>query len=220
MVGASARDVGFLLVLSGPAGAGKTTLAQRLCSKVEDCVLSVSATTRPPRAHEHDGEDYFFLDRDDFLARAERGDFAEYAEFCGHLYGTPKQLLDEHTAAGRHVVLDIEVQGAGQLHRAYPDAVMIFVLPPAPEILVGRLIGRGTESRAQMAQRMDTARREVQHLARYDYWIVNDDLDRAFDALLSILQAEHHRVRGGELDDWLGGRSPADVLCVEESDAE
>ncbi|MFH0910422.1 MAG: guanylate kinase [Planctomycetota bacterium] len=205
---------GLILLLSGPAGAGKTTLSRRLCEARADCVLSISATTRPPRGREKDGVEYFFLSPEAFEARAAQGGFAEHAEFCGHRYGTPEAFLEEKTRQGRNVVLDIEVKGAARIRRRHPDAVMIFLLPPTPEVLVERLLGRGTETRAEAARRMETARNEILRMEEYDYCIVNDDLERAFQALGSIVESETHRIRGGECDAWLGGRDPSEVLKV------
>jgi guanylate kinase len=203
---------GILLILSGPAGAGKTTFARRLCETFDRCVPSISATTRAPRPREVDGRDYFFLDREDFEQRIGERAFAEHAEFSGNLYGTPKSFLEENLSAGRHVILDIEVKGAAQLRRTYPEAVKVFLLPPSPEDLTRRLRERRTESEEEIQRRLEIARNEILRLESYDYFVVNDDMDRTFERLTHILRAEERRIRGGECDAWLDGRHPEDVL--------
>ena len=209
---------GLLLILSGPAGAGKTTFARMLCDAEENCILSVSATTRPARGNETDGEDYFFLSKSEFKKSISAGAFAEYAEFSGNLYGTPREFLEKTLEEGRHVVFDIEVKGAAQLGEAYPEAVKIFLLPPKPEILVNRLLERKTDSREEVARRMEIARAEILHLKEYDYFIVNDNLETTFSAIQSILRAELHRVRGGEYEAWFDGRDPEEILKVDSDD--
>ena len=206
---------GLLLILSGPAGAGKTTFARMLCGAEEKCVLSISATTRSARGDEKEGEDYFFLSKNEFESRISAGAFAEYAEFSGNLYGTPKEFLEKNLAAGRHVVFDIEVKGAAQLKESYPDSVRIFLLPPTPEVLVDRLLQRQTDSREEVARRMEIAREEIRRLGEYDYFIVNDDLETTFAAIKSILRAEEQRVRGGEYEAWFNGRDPDEIMKVD-----
>lgn len=207
---------GFLIIISGPAGAGKSTLAQRLCADLPRCVISISATTRQPRGAEVDGQDYFFQSRDAFEAGIASDAFAEYAEFSGNLYGTPRAFLDACLERGQNVVLDIEVKGASQLRRFYPESVKIFVLPPTPEVLVRRLLSRQTETREEADRRLHIARNEILRMEEYDYLVINDGLEEAFHMVKSIVMAEEHRMRGGECENWLGHREADDVLRVPE----
>ncbi len=194
---------GFLVILSSPSGAGKTTIARRLLMARSDVAFSVSATTRPPRGNERDGVDYVFLSRDEFLVRQERGAFLEWAEYGGHLYGTVRATVDELLAQGRHVILDIEVQGAAQVREQRDDAVAIFVLPPSGAALRSRLRGRGSEEPAALAARLRQAGRELEQAATYDYVVVNEDLDEAVAAVGAIIEAESRRTarRPGLIED-------------------
>jgi guanylate kinase len=176
-------------VLAAPSGTGKTTLARRLVED-EDYAFSVSATTRRPRAHERDGVDYHFVDRSRFEAMVAAGEFAEWAEVHGRLYGTPRAELEEAAAKGVHVVLDIDVQGARQLSHVAPDTKLIFVLPPDVDTLVSRLTGRGTEKPAEVARRLRTALEELQAVGVFDYVVVNDDLERCLDEIRAIARSE------------------------------
>ena len=146
----------LVVVLSSPSGGGKTTIAQRIVNERPDAGYSVSATTRAARQGEQDGRDYHFLTRDEFERRVEAGDFLEHAEYNGHLYGTLEQEVRRVTQDGHHVLLDIEVVGARLVRERFPDAVLIFVVPPSGRVLVERLRGRGTESEAGIAMRLET----------------------------------------------------------------
>ena len=172
---------GRLVVLAAPSGAGKTTIAQALVAEREDVGFSVSATTRPPRAGERDGHDYHFLARDEFDRRVRAGEFLEWAEYAGNRYGTLRAEVDRIRQAGRHVLLDIEIQGAEQVRRAYPwpDSVAIFLLPPSGPELIRRLRGRGTESNLTMWRRLERARAELSVAPTFDVVVVNEDLARA-----------------------------------------
>lgn len=181
----------FPLILSAPSGGGKTTIARGLLDLRPDLVgYSVSCTTREPRPTEVEGQDYYFLSRAEFVARRENGEFAESAEVHGHLYGTLKVEINRVLGAGKHVIMDIDVQGALQLRRAFPQSVTIFVLPPSGDVLLDRLRSRGTESAEQLVARLQSALQELQSIDEYEYVIINDDLQRAIQRVLSIIDAE------------------------------
>jgi len=179
-----------LLLLAGPSGAGKSSLIRDLLGRRGDFVVSVSATTRPPRAGEVDGRDYFFLDEEAFEARVEAGAFLEYARVFGrHRYGTPRQFIEERFAEGLNVIADVDVQGADQIAERAPSAVRIFVCPPTAEDLGERLRRRGTESDDVLRERLDTAAEELRRWPEFDYVLINDDLVRAGERLAAIAAA-------------------------------
>jgi len=180
----------FAIILSAPSGGGKTTIAKTLLSRRKDLGYSVSCTTRAPRGTEVDGRDYYFISRAEFLAKREENEFAESAVVHGNLYGTLRSEVKRVLATGRHVVMDIDVQGAVQFMRAFPDSVTIFILPPSAEVLLERLRARETESPAQLAARLQSALQELQQVAEYEYIVVNDDLERAVSSVESIIDAE------------------------------
>jgi len=178
------------VVLAAPSGTGKTTLARRLVEDREDYVFSISATTRPPRPGERDGIDYHFVDRARFEEMVVSGEFAEWAEVHGRLYGTPQAQLKHAAESGVHVVLDIDVQGARQLSASVPDTKLIFVLPPDVGTLLSRLTGRGTEGPAEVARRLESALEELQAVENFDYVVVNDDLERCLGMIRGIVSGE------------------------------
>ncbi|HEX6616688.1 MAG TPA: guanylate kinase [Gemmatimonadales bacterium] len=184
----------FLLVLSSPSGGGKTTIARSLLRARDDLAYSVSATTRPMRAGEQDGVDYFFLSREEFLRRVEAGEFLEWATYGGNLYGTLRAEIERIFARGRTAVLDIEIEGARQLRASFPNSLHLFVLPPSAEVLVSRLAGRNTESPAVLRERITRAADELAAVAEYDYAIMNQDLVLAVAQVAAILDAEARRV--------------------------
>ena len=186
--------VGFLLVLTGPSGAGKGTLVEHIVKQRPDCVFSVSATTRPKRSTDVEGRDYYFLSQDEFLQREAQGWFLETAEVHGHLYGTPVAAVDEHVREGKVVVLDVDVQGGASVRRVRPDAVTVFVYPPSLDALRARLESRGTDSPEVIETRLLNAPGELAQMSNYRYVIMNDDLERAVAALLAIHDGERaHR---------------------------
>lgn len=190
---------GLLIVLSGPSGVGKDTILHRfLEQRSEDCVLSVSATTREPRPGEVDGKDYFFLSREKFGELAASGEMLEYAQYGGNLYGTPRAAVDAQLEAGRHVILEIEVQGAMQIKTLRPDAVFVFIMPPSWECLESRLSNRGTETPESLQRRLAHARTEMTYANKYDYVLVNDEISRCahqFSAVVDAAQCANHNMR-------------------------
>lgn len=186
---------GFLLVLSGPSGAGKGTLVDRLVARRPECTFAISSTTRPQRSNEQNGVQYEFVDREEFEKRRSAGYFLEWAEVHGHLYGTPIQFVDDNIAKGRIVVLDVDVQGGASVRRVRPDAVSIFIYPPSLDALRQRLLKRGTDAADVVEVRLGNAPGELAEYRHYDYLVMNDDLDQASTRLISILDAERARVR-------------------------
>jgi len=188
------KGAGFILVVTGPSGAGKGTLVEHLLRERPDCVFSVSATTRPRRATEVDGREYIFLSDEAFLIGVRQRYFLEWAQVHGHLYGTPVEFVDTQVRAGQVVVLDVDVQGGASVRRARPDAVSVFVYPPSLDALRERLEARGTDPRQVIDERLRNAPHELAQMPNYDYVIMNDDLERACGALLAIHDAERVRV--------------------------
>lgn len=189
----------FPIILSSPSGGGKTTIARELLLKRTDLGYSVSCTTRAPRVGEIEGKDYYFLSRAEFERRRDHGDFAESAQVHGNMYGTLRSEVERVFGAGKHVVMDIDVQGAQQFVRAFPQTVMVFVLPPSAEILLERLRQRRTESKEQLARRLQSALQELQAVDLYQYVVVNDDLAKVVARVSSIIDAEvvrRERVEG------------------------
>jgi guanylate kinase len=194
----------FLLVLSSPSGGGKTSIAKNLLQARDDLGYSVSATTRPMRDGERDGVDYHFITREEFLRRRDAGEFLEAATYGGHLYGTLRGEIDRLFARGRHAVLDIEIEGARQIRACFANSLLVFVLPPSAEVLVGRLLGRNTEAPDVVRERILRAADELAAVAEYDYAIVNDNLVLAVAQVAAILDAEARRVsRQDSLDGFI-----------------
>jgi guanylate kinase len=196
----------FLLVLSSPSGAGKTSIARRLLETRPDLAYSVSATTRPRRPGETDGRDYYFLAADEFDRRVLAGAFLEHAEYGGNRYGTLRREVEGIFRRGKHALLDIEIAGARQLRATFADAVHVFVLPPSGDELVRRLEGRNTEDPAAVRRRLDHAAEELVAVGEYGYAVVNDDLDRAVARISAIVDAEAQRIgRQAELTNFIAG---------------
>ncbi|MCR4806026.1 MAG: guanylate kinase [Clostridia bacterium] len=186
---------GKLFVFSGPSGTGKGTICRELL-KNPDTWLSVSYTTRAPREGEEHGVHYFFVTREEYDRTVEENGFLEHAEIYGNCYGTPKKYALEHMAAGEDVILEIEMQGALQVKAAYPDAVLIFVLPPSLTELRNRIRLRGTETEEQIDLRMKTTLQEIELLEKYDYFLINDDLGEAIETARCIIRSEHCKTAG------------------------
>lgn len=180
----------FPIILSAPSGGGKTTIAKALLATRKDIGYSVSCTTRQPRPGEVEGKDYYFVSRTEFITKRERGEFAESAEVHGNLYGTLRSEVLRVIESGKHVLMDIDVQGASQFTRVFPQSVTIFVLPPAAEVLLERLKKRQTESPQQLADRLQSALQELQAVDEYEYVVVNDELNQAIARITAIVDAE------------------------------
>ena len=183
---------GALVVISGFSGAGKGTIVKALLQKYDNYALSVSMTTRSPRPGEQDGREYFFVTDERFEQEIANGGLLEHAGYVGHYYGTPRRYVEEQMAAGKDVILEIEVQGAGQIRRLYPEAVLLFVTTPSAQILHERLTGRGTEDAETIRSRLrQAAEREAPLIPDYDYLIVNDELDESVARVHEVIQAAH-----------------------------
>ena len=183
-----------MLVLSAPSGGGKTTIAKLLLQGRDDLGYSVSATTRAKRPDERDGVDYHFLSRDEFERRRDNGEFLEWATYGGELYGTLKSEIERIFAQGRHAVLDVEIEGARQIRKNFPNSLLLFVLPPSADALMQRLTGRRTEDPALVRDRIVHAAEELKAVDEYDYAILNEDLVVAVAQVAAILEAESWRV--------------------------
>ena len=182
---------GLLIVISGFSGAGKGTLMKKLMENYDRYALSVSMTTRAPREGEVDGREYFFATREQFEDKINQGGFIEYAQYCGNYYGTPKDYVEQQLEAGKDVILEIEIQGAMKVKEQFPDAVLLFVMPPSVPVLYQRLVGRGTETKEVILERLYRAKEEAVGIEDYDYIIVNDDLDKCVIQLHELLDQTH-----------------------------
>ncbi|MGL4761466.1 MAG: guanylate kinase [Sarcina sp.] len=185
---------GVLIVISGPSGAGKGTICKALLEKHKEISLSVSATTRNPRAGEVDGINYHFLPKGDFVRRVEENDFLEYAEVYGNYYGTPKSNVEKILDSGRDVILEIDIQGALKVKEQSNEGVFIFILPPSMEELKQRIINRGSETPESLMTRFKSAYKEINYVSKYNYAVVNDTVDKAVEKIEGILLAEKCRV--------------------------
>ena len=188
---AEKKERGLLVVISGFSGAGKGTLIRELLHQYPNYRLSVSATTRAPRAGEQNGKDYFFVSRERFEEMIAHRELIEYASYVGNYYGTPKAYVEEMLEAGSDVILEIEIQGALKVKEIFPEAVFVFIAPPNAETLEQRLTGRGTESKEQVIARLKRAAEESRWMPAYDYLLVNDDLEETVRNLHALLLSQH-----------------------------
>jgi guanylate kinase len=195
-----------LVVLSAPSGGGKTTIAKAVRDRFSDEFgFSVSATTRKPRPGEREGVDYYFWSPDRFLKGVAEGKFLEHAEYAGELYGTLRADVERILKSGRHVLLDIEVDGAAQVRLLQPGAITIFILPSDPRALIERLVRRGSETPQQIRQRLDRAIYELGHATSFNRWIRNDDLEQAIRAVVKAVEQSQDKVRDQHDFAWLKG---------------
>ena len=174
------------IVLAAPSGTGKTTIAHRLVEGSREFVFSVSAATRQPRKGERNGMDYYFMDRPAFEDMVKADELAEWAEVHGNFYGTPRANFEAAAEQGAHLVLDIDVQGARQIRKRIPEALLVFVIPPSAEVLVSRLTKRGTEADEEVVRRLRNARKELASASHFDHVVVNDDLERAVEEVRRV----------------------------------
>ncbi len=183
------------IILSSPSGGGKTTIAHQLLSTRKDCGYSVSCTTRQPRPGEQEGRDYYFLSVEEFKSRQRADAFAESATVHGHLYGTLRAEVKRVLASGRNVIMDIDVQGTRQFIRAFPDSLLIFILPPSSEAMIERLEARGTEDVGALVRRFESAKDELKAIDLYRYVVVNDKLETAVSAVSDIIDGKGDRFK-------------------------
>ena len=185
------KHEGVLIVLSGFSGAGKGTIVKRLMSQYDNYALSISMTTRAPREGEVDGREYFFSTKEDFEKKIGENGLIEYACYCGNYYGTPKDYVRKMLAEGKDVILEIELQGAMKVKEQFPQALLLFVMPPSADVLKERLTGRGTETEEVIANRLARASEESEGIEQYDYIVVNDDLDTCVERVHQIIDCSH-----------------------------
>ncbi len=187
-------DQGILVVVSGFSGAGKGTLIKAMVEKYHNYALSISATTRKPREGEEEGREYFFVTRDHFETMIKEEQLIEYAQYVNNYYGTPRQYVFQQMADGKDVILEIEIQGALKIKERFPDALLLFVMPPSADELKRRLVGRGTETMEVIDQRLHRAAEEAAGMTSYDYILINDKVDSCVEAMHQLIQAQHRKV--------------------------
>lgn len=185
---------GILIVVSGFSGAGKGTVMKEIMGQYDNYALSISATTRKPRAGEEEGREYFFKSTEEFEKMIAKDELIEYARYVENYYGTPRTYVEEQRNAGKDVILEIEIQGALKVKQAFPDTLLLFVVPPSAGELKKRLVGRGTESMEVIEYRLNRAVEESAGMEKYDYLVVNDDLEICVEQMHSIIRSEHLRI--------------------------
>ncbi len=187
---------GVLTVLSGFSGVGKGAVTKRLLEKYDGYALSVSVTTRAPRPGEQDGREYYFRSEEEFQRMIEEDELIEYASFCGHYYGSPRSYVEEQLSLGHDVILEIEIQGARRIRRLFPDALLLFLMPPDAKTLLDRLTFRDTEEKAVIAERLRRAAAEAEGIEEYDYVLVNKEnqLEECVDSMHALIGCEHWKV--------------------------
>jgi guanylate kinase len=190
------KKQGVLAVVSGFSGAGKGTVMKALLEKYDNYALSISATTRDPRPGEENGREYFFVSEETFLSMIEHDELIEHARYVNHYYGTPRAYVEEKMAEGKDVILEIEIQGALKIKETFPDALLIFIVPPTAKELENRLTGRGTETKEVIEKRLKRAKEESDGMDSYDYILVNDEVEACVETLHGLIQSQHLRVSG------------------------
>ena len=186
------KNSGILIVVSGFSGAGKGTLMKRLLEKYDTYSLSISMTTREPRQGETHGKEYFFVTKEQFEQKISESGFVEHAVYCKHYYGTPRDYVENELKNGKDVILEIEIQGALKIKEKFPDALLLFVMPPSIDDLRRRLIGRGTETKEVIEQRLQRAIEEAEDIEAYEYIVINDDLEICVDEMHQMILASHN----------------------------
>ncbi len=184
---------GSLVVVSGFSGVGKGSVMKSLISRYEGYALSVSATTREPRPGEVEGREYFFISRDEFLEMIENDELVEYASYCDNYYGTPRRFVTQKLEQGQDVLLEIEIQGALKIKKQFPEALLIFIMPPSVDELMNRLLSRGTESEEAICKRIERAVEEAGGIEDYDYIYINDRIDDCADRMNELIRAQRNR---------------------------
>jgi guanylate kinase len=184
---------GILIVISGPSGSGKGTVLNSLLAKSENLYFSISATTRSPRKGEVHGKQYFFITKSEFIVLADKNQMLEHTEYCGNLYGTPKQAVEDRLKQGENVLLEIEVDGNAQIRQNVPQSVSIFILPPSFKVLEQRLRNRATDSEQALEKRLKRAKNELEQAMNYDYIVINDDIDKCVGKVVKIIESEKYK---------------------------
>ncbi|MDY4561696.1 guanylate kinase [Peptostreptococcus porci] len=188
------KKKGLLIVISGPSGAGKGTICKKLVEKHENINLSVSATTRKPREGEIEGVSYYYKSKSEFENMIDNDEFLEFAKIYENYYGTPKKTIFDEINKGNDVILEIEMQGAMQIKKSYPEAVFVFILPPSLSELKSRIVGRGTETNAQIEMRFNSAYNEIKLVGEYDYFVFNNVVEKSVEDIENIIMSEKMKV--------------------------